>query len=149
NFFVSTIVASLLLILLIALSRRLTIPLRLLANVMRESEKGDLTLRASFKGPVDIQNMQKAFNTMMTALETRTIELQKARDKALESGKIKSEFAANVSHELRTPMNSVLGMLDLLSVMELGDQQYEYVETAKISAQNLLALIDDILSYVR
>ncbi|MCK9502863.1 MAG: EAL domain-containing protein [Porticoccaceae bacterium] len=149
NFFVSTLVASLLLIMLIALSRRLTIPLRLLANVMRESEKGDLTLRASFKGPVDIQNMQKAFNTMMTALETRTIELQKARDKALESGKIKSEFAANVSHELRTPMNSVLGMLDLLSVMELGDQQYEYVETAKLSAQNLLALIDDILSYVR
>src|SRR5690606_31104470 len=45
-------------------------------------------------------------------------------------------------------MNSVLGMLDLLTYMGLSGKQLEYVETAKFSAQNLLDLIDDILSYV-
>lgn len=149
NVLVSTIVAIVLLVFLLALTRRLTVPLRQLSEVMLKAENGEMNLRASFKGPQDIETMQKAFNTMMNSLETRTIELQKARDQALESAKIKSEFAANVSHELRTPMNSVLGMLDLLSVMGLDSQQYDYVQTAKLSAQNLLALIDDILSYVR
>ncbi len=149
NVFVSAVIAINLLIFLLLLTRRLTDPLRQLSEVMHRAEAGELNLRASFRGPRDIENMQKAFNTMMTSLETRTVELQKARDQALESAKIKSEFAANVSHELRTPMNSVLGMLDLLSVMGLDSQQYDYVETAKLSAHNLLALIDDILSYVR
>jgi diguanylate cyclase (GGDEF)-like protein len=149
NIAISTLVAIILLILLLFLTRRLTIPIRELSRVMRKAQSGEMNLRSSLKGPRDIENMQKAFNTMMASLETRTIELQNARDQALESAKVKSEFAANVSHELRTPMNSVVGMLDLLSVMGLDTKQYEYVETAKMSAQNLLALIDDILSYVR
>jgi diguanylate cyclase (GGDEF)-like protein len=149
NLLVSTLVALPLGIVLLFLTRRLTIPLRSLSEVMLRAEKGELNLRAAYKGPRDLINMQSAFNTMMASLERQTLELKVARDEALESAKIKSEFAANVSHELRTPMNSVLGMLDLLSFMRLTGQQKEYIDTAKLSAQNLLALIDDILSYVR
>ncbi len=148
NLIVSTAVAIPLLALLLLLTRRLTNPLRSLSAVMLRAEQGELNLRESLDGPKDIAEMQKAFNTMMVALESRTRELKNARDEALLSGQVKTEFAANVSHELRTPMNSVLGMLDLLSVMGLNSQQQDYVETAKLSAEGLLALIDDILAYV-
>ncbi len=148
NVVVSFVVALLLLAIVIFLARRMTTPLNDLSAVMHRAQQGEMNLRTSPSGPKDIVSMQRSFNTMMEAIELRDNELRKARDLALQTAEIKSQFAANVSHELRTPMNSVLGMLDLLTYMGLTGKQLEYVETAKYSAQNLLDLIDGILSYV-
>ena len=50
-----------------------------------------------------------------------------------------------MSHELRTPLNGVLGMLGLLQDRPLGDEEREYVDTARASGLNLLDLINDVL----
>lgn len=148
NIVVSFVVALLLLGVVIVMTRKMSMPLKDLSVVMHRAQQGEINLRASPTGPKDIVSMQISFNTMMEAIELRDNQLRKARDIALQTAQIKSQFAANVSHELRTPMNSVLGMLDLLTYMGLSGKQLEYVTTAKDSAQNLLDLIDDILSYV-
>ncbi len=96
NIGTSLAVSAILLLFLLFLTRRMTKPLNELSRVMNKAEAGEEDLRASLEGPRDIEDMQKAFNTMMTALETRSAELRKARDAALESAKIKSLFAANV-----------------------------------------------------
>jgi diguanylate cyclase (GGDEF)-like protein len=147
NLVISMIVAVVLLLLLLAVSRRLTNPLERLSATMKKAEEGDSIIRADVGGPVDITDMQHAFNSMMEVLEKRQQELMHAMSAALESARVKGEFAANVTHELRTPMNAVLGMLDLLMNMGLTPKQLEYVETAKSSGENLLELIDDILSF--
>lgn len=82
-------------------------------------------------------------------LNARESELKNARDAALESARIKGEFAATVSHELRTPLNGVLGMLELLRDMGLSEKQADYVEVARCSGEALLALINDILDFSR
>jgi len=74
-------------------------------------------------------------------------ELQKQKDIAELSDKLKEQFLANVSHEIRTPMNGVLGMAHLLSKTHPTHEQQEYIDAIKISANNLMVIINDILDF--
>ncbi|MGK2859113.1 MAG: response regulator [Thermoanaerobaculia bacterium] len=73
------------------------------------------------------------------------VDLGKARDAALESARLKSQFLTNVSHEIRTPMNAIVGMLQLLLDSKLDAEQTEFARTALSSADELLSIINNIL----
>ncbi|MEX2397637.1 MAG: ATP-binding protein, partial [Balneolales bacterium] len=48
---------------------------------------------------------------------------------------------------IRTPMNGLLGMNELLLDTDLSEEQREYTEMAKVSAETLLKIINDILDF--
>ncbi len=81
------------------------------------------------------------------AVATRTTELLRARDEALQASRAKSAFLATMSHEIRTPMNGVVGMIDVLEQTRLEDEQVEIVQTVRQSAHALLAIVDDVLDF--
>lgn len=72
-------------------------------------------------------------------------ELLLARDTADDANRVKSEFLATMSHEIRTPMNGILGMVQLMNLTELTEEQQEYLGILKNSGDNLLTLINNIL----
>ncbi len=68
-------------------------------------------------------------------------------DRAEALSAAKSEFLANMTHEVRTPLNGILGMTGLVMETELQNDQREYLELVKLSAEALLGLVNDVLDF--
>ncbi|OFX87402.1 MAG: hypothetical protein A2W99_07110 [Bacteroidetes bacterium GWF2_33_16] len=79
-------------------------------------------------------------------VKERTEDLEKAKERAEESDRLKSAFLANMSHEIRTPMNAIIGFSNLLVDAEISDQQKkEMVIYINNNTNSLLKLIEDII----
>lgn len=59
----------------------------------------------------------------------------------------RTRLLASVSHEMRTPMNSIIGMTELVLDTDLDDEQRQYLEIVRSSAESLLTLLNDLLDY--
>ena len=83
----------------------------------------------------------------VTKLKQAEAAMAQARDAALESVQVKSQFLANVSHEIRTPMNAITGMTGLLLDTKLNQEQAEFVGTIRDSTLTLLDVVNEILDF--
>ncbi|MFZ4570103.1 MAG: ATP-binding protein [Bacteroidales bacterium] len=59
----------------------------------------------------------------------------------------KNEFIASISHEFRTPMNGIIGLAEILKNTVLDEAQDDLLKGIVSSAENLLALVNDLLDF--
>ena len=87
--------------------------------------------------------------------EERERELHRertARAEAEAANQAKAQFLTTMSHELRTPLNAIIGYVDLLALGvqgTLNPTQVASLARVRTSAELLLAMINDVLSFAR
>ena len=154
------------------LSRRIYVPIARLRRSMKQilSNEFETQIKVSSCGELGIiesgcaQLQKKYLDTIqdlnqyievatadlqqsLELLEEKNIDLSLDKKKTEEKSRQKAELIANMSHEIRTPMNGVIGFTNVLMDSKLDPLQLDYVKTIKSSAQDLLAIISDILDY--
>ncbi|MDX2137202.1 MAG: ATP-binding protein [Chloroflexota bacterium] len=144
-------------------NRRILQPLSKLTAASRQITGGDLNATADIHSNDEFGLLADTFNSMTGQLRksidtleervaSRTVDLQKAQERAEEASKAKSLFLSNMSHELRTPLNMVIGYTSSMLHMPqmYNNQPLPEIFRADIklieeNGQYLLGLINDIL----
>jgi two-component system sensor histidine kinase BarA len=149
-------------------------PLLTLSETMRRYRQGDLNARIEDRATGEIGELIQDFNHMaaelarsqsllreeidaataelqrtIAALSAKNAELEAARQAALRAGQEKYEFLARMSHEIRTPLNAVLGFSRLVRDDAGGQGVREYTQTIERAANQLLVVIDGVLSFTK
>ncbi|MEO5366507.1 MAG: PAS domain S-box protein [Magnetococcus sp. WYHC-3] len=88
-------------------------------------------------------------HTDISGLKNNEARLQEARVQAEAANRAKSAFLANMSHEIRTPLNAILGMAELLSEDNPGEETRRFLEVARSAGDTLMAIINDVLDLAR
>lgn len=72
--------------------------------------------------------------------------LKAAYEEAETANKAKTAFLSRMSHDIRTPINGIMGMLQIISKNRDDHEKVDdCLEKIQISAEHLLALINDVL----
>ncbi|MEL6641724.1 MAG: ATP-binding protein, partial [Pseudomonadota bacterium] len=86
-----------------------------------------------------------AFIRDISRREAAEKELVAARDAALASEQLKSDFLATMSHEIRTPLNGLMGNMQLLGNTSLSATQQRYMQNMATSGRMLMQHVSDVL----
>ena len=119
--------------------------IRQLSEVLHDSAQQLQNYREQVKN--DARALHEANETLEARVEQRTAELAASREEALAAARAKAAFLATMSHEIRTPLNGVVGMSTLLAETPLDAEQRDYLQTVRLSSDQLLAVINDILDF--
>lgn len=103
----------------------------------------------------NLQRMEKNYRAELedtvikrtAALKESMLELDFARASLQQAANEKNSFMSTVSHEMRTPMNGIIGSLDLLAEEGLSGAAAEFLAMARQSADSMLAMINQLLSF--
>jgi signal transduction histidine kinase/ActR/RegA family two-component response regulator len=133
------------------LQRVISNPILHLVERAREvTEHQNYAVRATPSGDDELGLLIRTFNEMLTQIQARDSELERARDAAEAANRAKDEFLAIVSHELRTPLTPIVAWTRLLKGGGLDEATARRaLDVIERNARAQTQLVEDLLDVSR
>ena len=96
-----------------------------------------------------IEKLRAAAPDLVADVEALAAELDANAAAVADANRLRSAFLQNLSHEVRTPITVMRGLLDVVAQDvggALGDEQRDLIDRARHSSQQILDLIEGVLS---
>ncbi|MEM9147110.1 MAG: ATP-binding protein [Pseudomonadota bacterium] len=81
----------------------------------------------------------------VTAAQTARVELERARQEALEATQQKTDFLTTMSHEIRTPINGVIGLTQVLDSKISDPESRAVLAMIADAGESLLKIVNEVL----
>lgn len=126
--------------------------------VAETGKQRDLSKRIELSFPGEVEALATTINAMLLALQ-RTVEadravtqqageeLKRAKERAEQASRAKSQFLAAISYEIRSQLHGILGITHLAREDALPSETREQFAMAQASAASLVSLVNDVLDY--
>ena len=96
-----------------------------------------------------VDQKQRALEQLVQVRTANLVQSQDnlthARNLAIYSNQTKNKFLSNISHEILNPLNSVVSIVNLLTITKLTPEQREMIQVMSSSIDDLLAIVYNLL----
>ena len=154
----------------IRVAGRISRPIQAMAQASQRVAQGDYSVTVSVASADEIGHLAASFNTMTSELgrahhelrewaenlerkvEQRTVELQAAQAKLLQSAKLAAvgRLAAGVAHEINNPLTGILTNSSLmLEDVPAGDPRHEELQTVVNETLRCRKIVKGLLDFAR
>jgi len=112
-------------------------------------------IKNEFNSPLDLKRtdefdeLEKAYNKMLTHIKRDMEHLKNERTKAVQSSQEKMNFLARMSHEIRTPLNSIIGFSSLLLERNSNLEDKKELNIIINASNHLVNVVNDILEITK
>jgi len=130
-------------------------PMREIRNAAKQVETGNLSVAVPEDGPIEVQQLAEAFNTMTASLRGQLDENAAQRDRLVRAEQLATvgRVAAGMAHELGNPLAAILGYVELLldprSEPALSAEQGQLLQRSRVQLERIQDTLGQLLEYSR
>jgi signal transduction histidine kinase/AmiR/NasT family two-component response regulator len=122
-------------------------PIYQLVRSIKLTKKRGEPVVSHYRSKDQLGVLTRVYNELIIDNDKQQQQLKAERARSEQALQAKQQFLAMMTHELRTPLNGVIGMSEQLATLVDQPKQQKYVEVIQLSAQQLLAIINDTLDF--
>ncbi|MBC5630985.1 HAMP domain-containing histidine kinase [Clostridium sp. NSJ-6] len=126
---------------------KVTYPISLLINGIKEVGKGNYNTVISYSGNDEMSIVSKEFNNMNNKIQIQIDTIKNEKEKVETLEKSRKQFFDNVTHEIKTPLTAIMGYAEIIKDNIVNDEEFKKKSIERIyeESERLNLLVLDLI----
>lgn len=126
---------------------KVTYPISLLTNGIKEVGEGNYGVSISYNGNDEMAIVTKEFNNMNFKIQQQINTIKREKEKVETLEKSRKQFFDNVTHEIKTPLTAIIGYAEMIkdNIVDSEEFKKRSIERIHSESERLNLLVLDLI----